>query len=156
MWRGGLGAADLLPALSSAGASIAARCFRFHIPLIEPDGPVSGIRLSEKGSRGCPRETARPLGKAGKGPALRAGIPSETAWSPATILCAWHTTTDAASDCYRVERTSSRTGYSRCGPAPFTAHPITALSDIWVLAATHRDSRVPDTFQLVALVALSG
>jgi hypothetical protein len=33
MWRGGLGAAYLLPALSSAGASIASPCFRFHIPL---------------------------------------------------------------------------------------------------------------------------
>jgi hypothetical protein len=30
------------------------------------------------------------------------------------------------------------------------------LLDIRVLASTHRDSRVPDTFQLVALVALSG
>jgi hypothetical protein len=64
MWRGGLGAAYLFPALSSAGASIASPCFRFHIPLIEPDGPVSGIRLSEKGSRCRPREIARPLGKA--------------------------------------------------------------------------------------------
>ena len=66
MWRGGLGAAYLFPALSSAGASIASPCFRFHIPLIEPDGPISGIRLSEKGSRCRPRETARPLGKADK------------------------------------------------------------------------------------------
>jgi hypothetical protein len=41
MWRGGLGAAYLLPTLSSAGA-----CFRFYIPLIEPDRPISGIRLS--------------------------------------------------------------------------------------------------------------
>jgi hypothetical protein len=48
MWRGGLGAAYLFPALSSADASIASPCFRFHIPLIEPDVPVSGIRLSEK------------------------------------------------------------------------------------------------------------
>jgi hypothetical protein len=64
MWRVGLGAAYLLPALSSAGASIAAPYFRFHIPLIEPDGPVSGIRLSEKGSRCRPREIACPLGKA--------------------------------------------------------------------------------------------
>ena len=29
------------------------------------------------------------------------------------------------SDCYRVERTSSRAGIPRCGPAPFTADPIT-------------------------------
>jgi hypothetical protein len=48
MWRGGLGSAYLLPALSFAGASLAVPCFRFHIPLIEPDVPVSGIRLSEK------------------------------------------------------------------------------------------------------------
>ena len=60
----GLGAAYLLPALSSAGASIAAPCFRFHIPLIEPDGRISRVRLSEKGSRCRPREIARPLGKA--------------------------------------------------------------------------------------------
>src|ERR1700682_2689837 len=31
------------------------------------------------------------------------------------------------SDCYRVERTSSRAGYSRCGPPPFTAHPVFRL-----------------------------
>ena len=76
MWCGGLGAAYLLPALSAAGASIAGArpvagaklernvspitccysssleaspCFRFHIPLIEPDVRIS--RLSEKGSR---------------------------------------------------------------------------------------------------------
>jgi hypothetical protein len=61
MWRGGLGAAYRFPTLSSVGASLASPCFRFHIPLIEPDGPVAGIRLSEKGSRVRPRETARPL-----------------------------------------------------------------------------------------------
>jgi hypothetical protein len=66
MWRGGLGAAYLLPALSSAGASPAAPCFRFHIPLIEPDVRISRFRLSEKGSRCRPREIARPLGKADK------------------------------------------------------------------------------------------
>jgi hypothetical protein len=64
MWRGGLGAAYRLPTLSFVGASLATPCFRFHIPLIEPDGPVSGIRLSEKESRGGPRETARPLTQA--------------------------------------------------------------------------------------------
>ena len=48
MWRGGLGAAYLWPALSSAGASLAAPCFRFHIPLIEPDVRICRIRLSEK------------------------------------------------------------------------------------------------------------
>ena len=48
MWRGGLGAAYLLPALSSAGASLASPCFRFHTPLIEPDVRICRIRLSEK------------------------------------------------------------------------------------------------------------
>src|ERR1700730_14439946 len=37
---------------------------RFHIPLVEPDRPVSGIRLPEKGSRCRPRERTRPLGNA--------------------------------------------------------------------------------------------
>jgi hypothetical protein len=64
MWRGGLGAAYLLPALSLAGASLASPCFRFHIPLIEPDVRISRFRLSEKVSRCRPREIARPLGKA--------------------------------------------------------------------------------------------
>jgi hypothetical protein len=64
MWRGGVGAAYLLPALSLAGASLASPCFRFHIPLIEPDMRISRVRLSEKGSRCRPREIARPLAKA--------------------------------------------------------------------------------------------
>jgi hypothetical protein len=45
MWRGGVGEAYLLPTLSSVGAS---PCFRFHIPLIEPDVRIYRIRLSEK------------------------------------------------------------------------------------------------------------
>ena len=32
----------------------------FHIPLIEPDGPFSGIRLSDKASRFRPRKVAGP------------------------------------------------------------------------------------------------
>jgi hypothetical protein len=64
MWRGGVGAAYLLPALSFAGASLATPCFRFHIPLIEPDVRIARFRLSEKGSRCRPREIARPLAKA--------------------------------------------------------------------------------------------
>ena len=46
MWRGGLGAAYLLPALSSAGASIASPCFRFHIPLIgSSDSALIGVSV---------------------------------------------------------------------------------------------------------------
>jgi hypothetical protein len=48
VWRGGLGGAYPLPALSSAGASIAPPCFRFHTPLIEPEVRICRIRLSEK------------------------------------------------------------------------------------------------------------
>jgi hypothetical protein len=64
MWRGGVGAAYLFPALSYAGASLASPCFRFHIPLIEPDMRISRFRLSEKGSRCRPREIARARAKA--------------------------------------------------------------------------------------------
>ena len=47
MWRGGLGSAYLWPTLSSAGASLASPCSRFHIPLIEPDVRICRIRLSD-------------------------------------------------------------------------------------------------------------
>jgi hypothetical protein len=59
-----LGAAYLLPTLSSVGASRAPPCFRFHTPLIEPDVRNDRIRLSEKVSRCRPRETTRPRSKA--------------------------------------------------------------------------------------------
>ena len=55
-WRGGLDAAYQLPALSSAGASLAAPCFRLHFPLVEPDVRISRIRLSDKESRWGPRD----------------------------------------------------------------------------------------------------
>jgi hypothetical protein len=64
MWRGGLGAAYRFPTLSSVGVSLAAPCFRFHIPLIEPDRRVARIRLSEKVSRCRPREAIRSHGEA--------------------------------------------------------------------------------------------
>jgi hypothetical protein len=48
VWRGGLGGTYRLPALSFAGASLFPPCFRFHIPLIEPDVRICRIRLSEK------------------------------------------------------------------------------------------------------------
>jgi hypothetical protein len=48
VWRGGLGGANLLPTLSSVGASLAPPCFRFHTPLVEPDVRIYRIRLSEK------------------------------------------------------------------------------------------------------------
>ena len=50
--------------LSVAG-SFVCRCLtsptmlRFHFPLIEPDGPISGIRLSDKESCFRPRVAAR-------------------------------------------------------------------------------------------------
>ena len=45
-WRGGLGTAYLLPALSIAGASIALPCSVSTLPLIKPDVRFSRIRLS--------------------------------------------------------------------------------------------------------------
>ena len=59
MWRGGVG-----PGLSVADP-FGCRCLtslavlRFHTPLIEPDVRVSRIRLSDKASRGRPREGSR-------------------------------------------------------------------------------------------------
>jgi len=63
-FRCGLGAAYRLPALSSAGASLAPPCVRLHTPLVEPDVRNDRIRLSEKVSRYRPRETTRPRSKA--------------------------------------------------------------------------------------------
>src|SRR5262249_7539743 len=54
-WGGGLGGAYPLPALSSAGASLATPCDRFHLPLIKPDRRISRIRLSDKDSCCGPR-----------------------------------------------------------------------------------------------------
>ncbi len=42
-----VGSAHLFPPLSSGGASIAGPLLRFLSPLIEPDVPISGIRLSD-------------------------------------------------------------------------------------------------------------
>jgi hypothetical protein len=64
VWRGGVGAAYLLPTLSSVGASRAPPCVRFHTPLIEPDVQICCIRLSEKVSRCRPRKAIRPRGEA--------------------------------------------------------------------------------------------
>ena len=61
MWRGGLGAAYPLPALSVGRCLTSLTMLRFHIPLIEPDGRISRIRLSEKDSCVRPRKVARPL-----------------------------------------------------------------------------------------------
>src|SRR3954454_17122059 len=57
-WRGGLGPAYPFPALSSAGASLARPCFRFHSPLIEPGVRISRTGLSDKVSRVRPQEVA--------------------------------------------------------------------------------------------------
>jgi len=46
-----LGRTYLLPPLSFGGASMVPPWLRFHIPLIEPDMPISRIRLSDKSSR---------------------------------------------------------------------------------------------------------
>ena len=57
-WRGGLGAAYLFPALSSAGASLASPYSVSTLPLIKPDVQISRIRLSDKDSCFRPRNVA--------------------------------------------------------------------------------------------------
>jgi hypothetical protein len=58
----------------------------FHIPLIEPDSPISRIQLAEKVSRCRPRESARPLGKADEAQHFVLGIPPGSAVSPPITL----------------------------------------------------------------------
>jgi len=65
-WRGGLGTAYLLPALSIAGASIALPCSVSTLPLIKPDVRFSRIRLSDKDSCVRPRDVAIAQAELGK------------------------------------------------------------------------------------------
>jgi hypothetical protein len=82
MWRGGLGAAYPLPALSSAGASIASPCFRFHIVA---DSAASGwFRISVRRNlslylaiQGFERKMCRKKSKI-----VRGWSPAEQARSP--------------------------------------------------------------------------
>src|SRR5580700_5638072 len=95
MWRGGVGAAYRLPALSSAGASLATPCFRFHIPLRSL--------------------TLRPACSPGR---LRDPLHQRLQQSRCLPCC---------SDCYRVERTSSRAGILPLWTSAFTAHPALSI-----------------------------
>jgi hypothetical protein len=56
MWRGGVGEAYPLAGPFVCRCLTNLAVLRFHIPLIEPDGRFSRIRLSEKVSRVRPRE----------------------------------------------------------------------------------------------------
>jgi len=56
-----VGSSQLFPPLSSGGVAIDDPWLRFHIPLIERDGPISGIPLSDKASGFRPREVPRTL-----------------------------------------------------------------------------------------------
>src|SRR5258708_29581652 len=46
VWRGGLGGAYLLPAISSVRTSLAPPCVRFHPPLMQPHLRISRVQLS--------------------------------------------------------------------------------------------------------------
>src|SRR5262245_1731622 len=59
-----LGRTYPFPPLSSGGALVVRPWLRFHIPLIEPDGRISRIRLSDKTSRLRPRHVAPARGQA--------------------------------------------------------------------------------------------
>jgi hypothetical protein len=61
MWRGGLGAAYLFPALSYAGASLAAPCSVSTSRSSNLDMRISRIRLTEETSRLRPRKAGCPL-----------------------------------------------------------------------------------------------
>src|SRR5580693_2914508 len=64
-------------------------------------------------------------------------------------LCCLH----RRSDCYRVERSSSRTGLSsRCGPALFTAHCYGLISTVDALTLMPFHSRMADSVASVSLL----
>src|SRR6266700_7871221 len=97
--RGGavtVGRARLLPPLSSGGVSIARPWFRFHLPLIEPGGPLSGTGLSDKASGHRTREIM-PHGIAdARVPAFYTGTRTGSVSFPYWQFCACCITTGAA------------------------------------------------------------
>jgi len=104
-----------------------------HAVANTPAGLMEFVRSYDSSNFGLPRN------RGGSAPALRFSRPAQRsltlrpARSPSRqcdllhrrlqqLRCLRH-----CFDCYRVERNSSRAGYPRCGPAPFTAHPALAL-----------------------------
>ena len=64
---------------------------RFHLPLIEPDGRISRIRLSDKDSRCSPTESCGRRSRSGPGPALVQVFGRDTRDSlPRRTLCLRH------------------------------------------------------------------
>src|SRR5262249_53432577 len=59
-WRGSVGRAYLFAGSFVCRCLTSPTVLRFHLPLIEPDGRISRIRLSDKDSCFRPREGARP------------------------------------------------------------------------------------------------
>ena len=80
VWRGGVGRAYRLAAPFGWRCLTGPTVLRFQTPLIEPDGRISRIRLSEKASRRRPREVTRPPLEADQPP------PFALAWSAACSL----------------------------------------------------------------------
>jgi hypothetical protein len=96
MWRGCVGTAYLLPALSSTGASLAGPC---SVSTSRSSNRTCGATAS--GSRRrltrSPTEGWQSAGSAGLDQTRRAGGRRDTAWCPHPALCAWRTATSAAS-----------------------------------------------------------
>jgi hypothetical protein len=119
-----------LPALSFAGASLFPPCFRcLHAVANTPAGLMELVRSYDSISFGLPRN------RGGSAPALVFSRPAQRlltlrpARSPSRHCDLLHQRLQQShclhccSDCYRVERTSSRGVYSRCGPPPFHGAP---------------------------------
>src|ERR1022692_1576678 len=97
--RGGavtVGRVRLLPPLSSGGVSIARPWFRFHLPLIEPGGPLSGTGLSDKASSHRTREIMKHGIAVARVPAFDTGTRRGSVRFPYWQFCACCITTGAA------------------------------------------------------------
>ena len=71
---------------------------RFYLPLIEPDGRISRIRLSDKVFKPSPTREFACAAQALPNARPGTGICRRIVLSPDPVPCASHTTTDAADD----------------------------------------------------------
>ena len=69
---------------------------RFHSPLIEPDRPFSGIRLSDKKLTLSPTGGSSEVCSSRPAPARRADADQGIVWCPDLCACAYPEATDGA------------------------------------------------------------
>ena len=84
-----VGASQPFPPLSSGSVAIDEPWLRFHIPLVERDGPISGIPLLDKTSCLRPRKPLREHRQTNEPPFLiqvRVRVPGDTGVADLVLL----------------------------------------------------------------------